>query len=210
MTTDIKELEKQLAAAKKQELYSKWETYLTKVKVKLDQLVGKSIINWYRNGAFTICKVTGVKEKYYIDEVGYNGQFSPKRWLEIEKTGFFDCRVADDRGVFYQPGISTGSYNYEFTKVKNSKLIISKLDFQETSCLADIQNSFKVGYTEYEKYSEDPSYDRALESITLFARIAPDGMYEDAKTIYLEHVQKTKDFWVKFEDSIKNAPRIEI
>ena len=97
----VSELEKKLELAKKQELKEKWEVYLNKVKRFIDSLKGKTIITWYQNGSFVLCKVIGYKEQYYIEREGFSGQWSPCRWLEIETTSYIDCRVADSKGNWY-------------------------------------------------------------------------------------------------------------
>lgn len=220
MNEDIKALEKELADKKRAALYEKWENYLTKLKAQLELLKGKTILAWSQNGVFTMFQVSNIKEQYYIDREGFNGQWSPKRWLEIETDGHFLCRVADDKGRWFHPGVQqVGSY-HSFrvaTKTKSrdktmATIDISKMVFHEESLndsvSAELASIYKVGFTEYKEYSEDPSYTRALDFLTMFAHVVPNELYDAAKAIHERHLQDTINFWKQFEPAVKDAPRV--
>jgi len=118
----------------------------------------------------------------------------------------------------YSPGrsgISSFDYNsHKFVFKKGTKVEIAKFDFTEGN-ISDFgyggndQRVYKIGYTEYDQYKEDPNYDRALSDLLTFAQIMPDdSVYEEGKKIYLTHVQQVKDFWIKNEPKFKNLDRL--
>lgn len=205
----VQEIEKELALAKKLELKLKWEIYLDQVKSFMDKLVGKTIINHYSNGGFNLYKVIGYKEQYYIDRDGWDGQWSPCRWIEIQTSSYITCKVADNKGRWYNhsgvshPDISSFKAITYKGKSFPKDMQMSKIEFNEMQVSEDvcstIANSIKVGFTEYKEYTEDPNYDRALQGFTLFSQLAPKGMWERAKEIADEHFMKTKLFWEEFE-----------
>jgi len=213
--SDVVRLEKELAEAKKKELKQKWEVYLDKIKAFCKSLVGRVIVAHTANGRFYMYKVTGYKEQYYGDRQGAYGQWGPERWIELQTEGYLSYSVADDRGRWWRPGISSFDYNsHKFVFKKGTKVEIAKFDFTEGN-ISDFgyggndQRVYKIGYTEYDQYKEDPNYDRALSDLLTFAQIMPDdSVYEEGKKIYLTHVQQVKDFWIKNEPKFKNLDRL--
>lgn len=216
----VEEIEKELLEAKKKELYNKWEIYLTNLKDKLELLKNKTILSWYQNGKFTIFKVKNVEEKHYIDREGFYGQWSPKRWLEIQTESYLVCSVADSSGRWYKPGISNvepDKFVFKYISKKNkykkdTELFLSKISFEDSSlnssCYESMSKIYKVGFTEYEEYKEDPSYDRALDFLRMFTYIVPDEIFEKAEKIHNEHIKQTMEFWKLYEEKINNSIKV--
>lgn len=207
---NIKELEQQLAEAKKQELKEKWETYLIECKKFLDKINGKTILRWHRNGAFVLFKVNGYKEQYYIDRNGINGSWHPSRWFEVSTSGYLIANVADDRGNYFRPGIDSLGLNFKLISKKKNVIDISKFRAEEgqlsdATCDGDIKDGLKVGYTEYKDNFDEPQWDKSLQQFTVFCRIVPNEVLEKAIEIHKEHVIKTKQFWEEWEPIVKNS-----
>ncbi len=208
----VKQLEEKLSLAKKKDLKDKWEIYLDRVKKFIDKLKGKALISHYSNSGFVIYKVIGYKESYYADREGFNGTWSPCRWLEITTTSYIKCNVADNKGRWYSNGkIEHSDFNFKAIVYKKKSfpkdMEMSKIELNPgTVCgdsLSTINGICKIGYTEYSEYREDPNYDRALERFTLFTQLAPEGMWEEAKAIADDNFSKTKNFWEIFEPKCK-------
>lgn len=212
------ELQKELDIIKRKELKEKWEVYLDRVKKYINNLKGKALISHYRNGGFIIYKVLGYEEHYYATREGFNGTWGPCRWLEIKTSSYINCHVADDKGRWYGGKIDHNNNcgNFKALVYKNKsypkELEISKIEFNEISAngcsLTSICDIVKIGYTEYEEYREDPNYDRALDRFTLFTQLAPEGMWEAAKSIADDNLVKTKNFWEVFEPKCKGLKPI--
>ena len=213
----VQELEKQLQEAKRKELYENWEAYLDKSKAFLQTLVNRTFIRHYRNNCFVMFKVTGFKEQYYGNVEGMDGSWTPRRWLELTTSGYMNvCEPS-----YYLGGsIETMGYGtHEFVKVntkgyKKGTVEISKIEFVNRevgkSGLADINNVVRFGFKEYEEkeYKDRPEYDRAMTDFTMFAHEVPVQLYDEAKAIRDEMVQKTVDYWEKHKTTINTAPRI--
>lgn len=213
---DIQELERNLAIAKAAKLRNSWISYLNKSKGFLECLVGRTFIRWYRNGRFVIFKVIGFEEKYYGDIEGMKGQNGPGRWFEITTTGHLDVSVQDDRGKYFDPGIDNINYaNFEFIQApkkgfNKGKILISKIDFKDKTCAGDVQSVFIFGKGEYSENKQNPNYEAALMNFTMFLHEVPVQIYDEAKAIHDDNVQKTINFWEKNKSTIENSPRINL
>ena len=80
----IKQLEAELAEAKKQEAQQQWEAHMTEAKEYLSSLVGKTFLRFSSNGQMMMFKVTGFKETHCADREGAYGQWGPARWFELK------------------------------------------------------------------------------------------------------------------------------
>lgn len=211
---DIETLEKQLVAAKKKDLYNKWETYLKNLHLELQKLKGQTICAWIANGRFALYQITKIEEKYYADRDGWNGDWSPKRWIEITTNGYILCDVADDRGRWYNNAKIEAYDNHRTFKFKtyskkNNILEMSKVTFKHDSwCSGELDKLQKIGYTEYKEYSDDPNYNRALEWLTLFTTVVPNEVWDAAYEIHKVNVEQTHKFWETFSETISKAPRV--
>lgn len=204
----IEDLEKELEIAKKIELKQKWETYLSQVKSFLDKLIGVTIISHDYNCGFTLFKLLGYEEKYYIDREGWNGNWSPCRWIEIKTSSHITCKVADSSGKWYSNSGIHHSNTYSFKSIvykgkyfpkemEMSKIYYHIYDNSE-KILATIPETIKLGYTEYNEYRDDPNSSRVIEKFLVSTQIAPEGMWEKAKEIADDNFMKTKLFWEEF------------
>jgi len=215
----VKELEQQLAKAKKEELYQKWEAYLSKVKAYFEPLIGQAIISWYRNGSFVAYQILGIQEKYYIDVDGFYGQFSPRRWLELTTTDYINVSVSDAQGKYFMTGIGTSTSDYQFVNIhkkgyKAGLVSIAPINYKELSLsrsgAAELSRIVEVGKTEYEEYKNDPNAERCLDQFRLFAYILPIDLYNEMKAIHIEHVQKTISFWEANQVKFKNLTKVTL
>jgi len=212
--SDVKELEKQLELAKKKELKEKWEIYLDTIKSFIKKLEGKTVISHSSNGHFILYKIIGFEEKYYASREGFNGQWSPCRWIEIKTSSYISCRVADNRGRWYRGGIEHPDIvNFKAIVIKGKQkenfkdFEMSKIELNENTlgndCLSTTCNISKIGYTEYKEYKDNPNSSRAMDKFLLFTQLAPTGMWEKAKEIADDNFSKTKSFWEEFEPKCK-------
>jgi hypothetical protein len=131
----VEELQKELEKAKKEELFKKWETYLTNLKAELEKLRGKTICAWISNGTFALYQIKDIKEQYYLDREGFHGQWSPKRWIEITTYGYILCSVADDRGKWYNPKIEQydnyRTFKFKTFSKKDKTIEVSKVVYHD-------------------------------------------------------------------------------
>lgn len=201
----LKLLEEESKRLQAQVLKEKWEAYLTTVKAKVMPLIGKVLVTHTGNGRFFMYKILDVKECKYSHHV--SSSISPERWLELVVTEYLSFSVADDQGRWLNKvSIENSDYNcFKFIFLdKKNKLNISKINVL-TNNTTFPQDMFKIGYTEYEKYRENPDWNRALTDRFLFTYILEDEtIYDKALEIHYDHVNKTKEFWLEYQDGIMN------
>lgn len=207
----VKQLEKKLADAKKKELKERWEVYLNRVKSFLDKMIGRTVISHYSNGGFILYKIIGYEEQYYGYREGFNGSWSPCRWIEVTTSAYIHCRVADNRGNWFRGMIEHEGLQFKAKVVRGkdkSNLEFSKIELNDNTLskevLSTISKISKIGYTEYKEYREDPNYSRAMDSFLTFTQEAPEGMWEAAKQIADDNLKKTMEFWKVFEPKCQN------
>lgn len=218
----IKELEKELETAKREENEKKWSIYLDRIKKWCDSNVGKCMLSWTSNSHFILCKVIGYNITHSTS-VGAYGQWHPKRWIELTTQGHISCSVPDSRGYSHKIGIDTNkNFNHEFVQVPKKgylkgKLLVTKLDISTADISkhggwANSHHAYEIGKQEYENndYSIDPDYNRALQYFSMFSFFVPEELYIEAFKIQEELVNKTIKWWEKYTDVIKNAPRVTI
>jgi hypothetical protein len=211
MSDKIKELEKALREAKKEELTKKWDIYLNDCKKFLDSIKGKTILRWYSNGGCVIFRVKDYTEQYYIDRDGMNGQWSNRRWYELITDSYFTCRVCDNKGNYYHPSILSLPLNYNFIFEKSKQVKVSQIKCgtdlsREVS--SDVKQLTRFGYSEYQDSKDDPSYDRTLTDFVVFAYVIPNEILDDALIIHNDHANKTKMFWEKYKQVVSDSPKL--
>lgn len=198
---EIEKLEQELKLAKSKLLKQEWEAYLDKVKTFCCTLVNRVILCETTAGHYVMYKVTGFEEKYYADITGYYGQFGPERWIELTTEGYLRFTVCNEPTIQ-----SLSSNQHKFIFNKGSRLNIAKLNFTSAdmaSCVFEAKEITKFGYTVYNEYKNSPSFDRALQALTTFAKVMPDNsFYEEAKRIYFKHVEDVKNFWLENEHQL--------
>lgn len=201
----LKLLEEESKRLQARVLKEKWEVYLTNMKARVIPLIGKVLVTHIGNGRFIMYKVLDVKERSYSHQV--NSLTHPERWLELIITEYLSFSVADNKDKWLH-NVSIDNPDYEYFKFifldKKNKLNISKIKLltNNTKFPDDI---FKIGYTEFEEYREDPDWNRALSDRFLFTYILEDEtIYDKALEIHYDHVNKTKEFWLEYQDGIMN------
>ena len=206
MNKTIKQLEEELANAKKVEQQNEWETYLNETEEYLKSLVGKTFVKHYSNGGFCMFKVSGYKTSYYADRDGFYGQWSPSRWFELESTAMVNCRVADSSRNWFRGGIHYNNLKFKVVKGKSKDSIeISKLDLvdfekEKYSYLpSEIREFGKLSYESKDK----PNFIRDRDNFSTFLREAPEGMWEEAKRIADQNLIDTKKFWDIYEPKVR-------
>lgn len=216
MTYDekIKELKKELERVEKEKEKERWEEYLNKLENFLRKLKGKCILKWTMNGQFVMFKVDGYKEQYYAgNRNGFFGNWHPSRYFEIKTSRMVVCSVANDRGDWFRPGISVDSLLGRFKIFTNKKGVaeLSKLNVYEGgpdgTCDGDLKSIFKIGLIEYENNS--PNHDKVLDYFMSSTFVIPEEIIQHAVNIHNEHVKQTKEFWLKYEQTINNLPRLK-
>lgn len=208
--SEVKELENKLKELKDKELKERWEIYLDKIKTFLNSTKGKTILRWHSNGNFVIFRILDYKEQYYMDENGAMGQWHPSRWFELITTQTLSVRVADNMGRYFDPGIDA-SKPFEFIYSKKGKTTVSRIKILsqlDDTCLGEIKELAKVGFDEYKNNSNDPKYENSISHFLVFAQVVPDEILDDAIKIHEEHANKTKEFWEKYQQQVKDSPRL--
>jgi hypothetical protein len=198
----IKELEAKLNLAKTKKQQEDWETYLNETEEYLKSLVGKTFVKHYSNDGFCMFKVSGYHTQYYADRNGFNGQWSPSRWFELESTAMINCRVADSNGNWHRGGISYNEMKFKIVKGKAKDSVeVSKLDlidFEEekyTYLPSEIRVFGKLSYESIDK----PNFIRDRGNFSVFLREAPKGMWEEAKRIADLNLKETEMFWDTYQ-----------
>jgi len=197
----VKELEAKLTSAKRKEEQKNWEKYINQTEKYLKSLVGKTFIKHYSNGGFCMFKVSGYYTQYYADRNGFNGQWSPSRWFELESTTMINCRVADNKGHWYRGGISYNEMKFKIVRGKAKDTVeVSKLDLVDfekekyTHLPSEIREFGKMSYE-----NGEPNFERDRNSFSVFLREAPKGMWEEAKKIADQNLKETELFWNKYQ-----------
>ena len=201
MNDQIERLQKELRLAKSQALKETWEEYLDKVKGFCAALVNRVILCETTSGCYVMYKVTGYEEKYYVDRQGYYGQYGPERWIELTTQNYLRFQVSNNSTIQSQH-----PDQHKFIFKKGSRIDIAKLNFTsaDKGCF-DVKQITKFGYTEYKEYNQSPNFDRALQNMMCFAKVMPDNsFYEEARRVYLKHVEDVKNFWLKNEQTLSN------
>ena len=201
---EIKKLELKLAAAKRKKEQEEWEEYLNESKSYLLSLVNKTFMKLHANGRFTMFKVVGFKEQYYIDRNGMDGSWHPSRWFELTCTKSITCSVANDLGDYFRPGIEYQDFKFiKVTGKSKNNISLSKIEYVDyleekyTYLDTDVRTFGKIAYKE-----NTPLSDRSLSNFRMFLREAPEGMFEEAEKIAKENILKTKEFWKKYQPII--------
>jgi hypothetical protein len=203
----IAELEAQLALEKKKEQLYKWEEYLNKSEKYLKSIVGKCYMRPYQNGRFTMFKVKGYKPHYYVTTNGFNGDWHPSRWFELEVTKSINCSVEDSTGKYFRPEVKY--INFSFIAIKGRKkdnLVLSKIDvvnYEEekyTRLDSEIREFGKLSYE-----SGVPDFDSSLLNFQMGLKECSEEMLNAAIEIAEDNVRKTKEFWETWQPIIKKS-----
>jgi hypothetical protein len=197
----VKELEAKLASLKKKEEQDNWEKYLNETERYLKSLVGKTFLRHYSNGEFYMFKISGYDTKYYIDKNGFNGQWSPSRWFELESTAMINCRVADNKGQWFRGRISYNEMKFKVVRGKAKDTVeVSKLDLVDfekekyTHLPSEIREFGKMSYE-----NGEPNFERDKHDFSVCLREVPKGMWEEAKRIADQNLKETEMFWEKYQ-----------
>lgn len=204
---NIRELEIQLEAAKKEKQKLEWEEYLNTTEEYLKGLVGKTLMRPYQNGRFIIFKINEYNTHHYADREGAYGQFAPLRWFELKSSAAINCNVKDSSGRWFRPEVKY--INLQFNKItgrNKDKIETSSLDLidyedEKYTFLPEEVRSFgKLSYDE-----KIPNFKRDLSNFSMYLREVPEEMWLEAKKIADENIMKTKLFWDKYEPIIKQS-----
>ena len=203
----IAELEAQLAIEKKKEQLDKWEVYLNKSETYLKSIVGKCYMRPYQNGRFIMFRVKGYKANYYAITNGFNGDWHPSRWFELEVTKSISCSVEDSTGRYFRPEVRY--IDFTFTSIrgrKKDKLVLSKIDFinyeeeKYTYLDSEIREFGKLSYE-----SGIPDLDSSLLNFQMGLKECSEEMFNAAVEIAEDNVKKTKEFWETWQPIIKKS-----
>ena len=213
---NIQKLEAELDQAKKAANNLAWENYLIEMRETLNKLRNKTILSWWRNGAFAIYQVKDVIENHDTAN-GFFGQWHPSKWFELTSNTHITCHIPDSDKVWWKPKTEQSTDIQKLKFIKLPKLVgnlleIAKIDFQDlsinkTGC-GDILNVVKIGYDEYTNKTDTPIAHRSLHNLFHSSYIVPDIIYEKAHEIHMDNVRKTIEFWRVYEKEIKSAQKI--
>ena len=216
----IQEKERELAELKRKTTQESWDSYMEKTKVFLDKLKGRVLLSWTQNGAFYMYKVIGYKEMYYANCEGFNGQWSPRRWFELETTAYLTFRVPYADGKFFKqipPKIDENSWFTDFDvphactrlirvkgKHKDSlvfpKFVMIEGELNRTSC-AEANNIVTLGKVEYD--TNVPDYANFLHNFCGFTVIMEnDSIFMKALEIHKRQVLEVLEFYKEFEKDL--------
>jgi hypothetical protein len=220
--TEIEIKEKEIQILKNKQNQENWEKYLTKLKIFLEKLKDKTIISWTSNGRFYMFKIINYHEKYYIDGSGFNGQWNPKRWYELETTGclnftvpYYDGTVHKhappkiEENVWFNDSVHVPFGCTKLVKIKSKKkdqIIFPKFYFSDLemikSCSSEINQMVTLGKLAYE--TNVPDYDKTLYDFFGFKQLLKnDSIFEKALEIHKEHTLKVLNFYNSFKDEFQ-------
>lgn len=203
---EIERLTKKLSDLKKKQEQEEWEKYLNETEEYLKSLIGKTFMRPYQNGRFIMFKVKNYRTSYYIDRSGFNGQWSPSRWFELESSATINCSVKDRDGNYHRPEI-------KYTNLVFNKVTGKSKNRIETSGLDLINHETEKYYylptevREFGKISYEegvPNFQRDRHDFGVFLREVPEQMWLDAKAIADENIMKTYKFWDKYQKQVQN------
>jgi hypothetical protein len=220
--TEIEIKEKEIQILKNKQNQENWEKYLTKLKIFLEKLKGKTIISWTSNGKFYIFKIINYHEKYYVDGSGFNGQWNPRRWYELETTGclnftvpYYDSTIHKhappkiEENTWFNDSVHVPFGCTKLVKIKGKKkdqIIFPKFYFSDLemikSCSVEINQMVTLGKLAYE--TNVPDYDKTVYDFFGFKQLLKnDSVFEKALEIHKEHTLKVLNFYNSFKDEFQ-------
>jgi len=219
---EVEELEKKLAIAKREKQQQKWDEYIKKLEVFLERLKGQVLMAWTSNGNFYMFKVIDYKPCYYMDMQGAYGQWSPKRWFEIETSGYLTLRVPDCEGKTYESiSLKIDEHSWfkdlhipygctRLIKVKGkhkNSLIFPQFNFvgeSKYSGSSEFKRVLTIGKIAFDK--DIPDYDETLKNFCGFCKPIKSEIFDAAFEIYKKHVTDVLNFYKFFETDLKTNP----
>lgn len=209
----LEEKRNELQELERKALYEKWEVYLDKIKIYMDSLVGRTFMTLCTNTSLQLYRFKSISEKYHMDREGFYGQWSPRRYFEIETTDWISIGMPtaySKRESPGQVGYFPSEYVFQKRKGLSPVVFIAKLlggginlsDFEVSQ-----SQKVYVGKEEYDKkeYTSDPSYNRAMDFFYSHNYLLPEcSILNDAKEVLAQKAAIDLQYFEKYKNILNN------